>query len=157
MFDAQIKQLDPGVVAFLEMHGPYARMAEGFGALYGWMGSHALEPAGMPRGVFFTDPAIVPEEESAWEIQVPLAGEHADRSADTKGFGVKHLEARLAASAMHRGPYESIKPTYDALTTWIAEQGYAIAGPPVEVYYSDPVDTAPDEYLTEVRFPVREV
>lgn len=156
MFDVQIKHIDPGVVAFVQMQGPYARMGEGFGALYGWIGAHALEPAGMPRGVFFTDPATVPEDQAIWELQVPLAGEHADRPADAQGFGVKHLPARTAASAMHRGPYDSIKPTYDALTTWIAEQGYAIAGPPVEIYYSDPADTPPDEYLTEVRFPVRE-
>ena len=110
----------------------------------------------MPRGVYFTDPATVPEEDSTWEVQILLARDAVDLTADADGIGIKHLQERTAATAMHRGPYESIKPTYDALTSWIAEQGYAITGAPVEVYYSDTASTPADEYLTEVRFPVRE-
>ena len=43
---------------------------------------------------------------------------------------------------------------YEPLVQWLIGQGYAIAGPPEEVYFSDPDEVPPEEYLTEVRFPV---
>jgi effector-binding domain-containing protein len=38
---------------------------------------------------------------------------------------------------------------------WIAEQGYEIAGPSQEVYLSDPNSVAPEQYVTEIRFPIK--
>lgn len=38
--------------------------------------------------------------------------------------------------------------------TWIAANGYQIAGPFEELYYSDPNTTQPADYLTEIRIPV---
>jgi AraC family transcriptional regulator len=157
MNDAALEQIGPSVVAFTEMHGPYAQMPEAFGTLYGWIAEHGLTPIGMPRGVYFTDPAVVPESEAVWEVQAPLAADPADAEADERGCGVKHLEAHTEARIVHRGPYESIAPTYEALAGWIAEQGLSVSGPPMEVYLTDPSDTAPADYLTEVRFPVSAV
>ena len=153
--DAQIEQVEPTAVAFVETYGSYAQMAEAFRELYGWVAAHGLTPNGMPRAVFLTDPAVTPESAAVWEVQAPLAGDPADVAADENGCGVKHLEAHAEARVLHRGPYEAIEPTYDALAKWIAGQGYEIAGPPMEVYLSDPSDTSPADYLTEVRFPVR--
>jgi AraC family transcriptional regulator len=153
--DAQIEQVGPAVVAFVEIHGPYAQMPEAFRTLYGWMGAHGLTPIGMPRGVFLTDPATTPENEAVWELQSPVAGDPADAGADESGCGVKHLGAHTDAWVLYRGTYGSMGPAYSALSAWIAEHGYAISGPPMEVYLSDPSDTAPEDNLTEVRFPVR--
>jgi len=157
MIEATVEQVEPTVVAFVEMRGPYAQMPQAFGTLYGWIGEHGLTPNGMPRGVYFTDPGVTPESESAWEVQAPLAGDPADAAVDERGCGVKHLGAHMEARTLYRGPYESIAPTYEALMGWIAEQGYTISGPPMEAYLSDPADTAPADYLTEVRIPVTAV
>lgn len=157
MFQPEIKMSDPMTVAFVRKHGSYAQIPEGYGQLYGWIAQHGLTPArdGMPMAVYLTDPAEVPEDEAAWELWAPLAGDPPPREADDDGLGVQCVEAGWIASAMHRGPYESIEPTYDKLMDWIATQGYRISGPYVEVYFSDPDETPPEEYLTEVRFPVQ--
>ncbi len=55
---------------------------------------------------------------------------------------------------MHKGPYETVAPTYEDLWTWIGANGYRIAGPPMEIYFSDPNKVAPEEYLTEIQMPV---
>jgi effector-binding domain-containing protein len=65
------------------------------------------------------------------------------------------LPGGTVASTIHVGSYRSIGRTYGALASWIAEQGREIAGPPVEIYWSDPDETPPEELRTEVRFPVR--
>ena len=54
------------------------------------------------------------------------------------------------ASAMHAGPYESMAPTYEALTAWLAEQGLPASGVVFEYYLNDPADVAPEEVLTRI-------
>lgn len=156
MFEPEIKHAEEGPVAFIEMHGPYDQIPEGYGKLYGWIGAHGLTPAHdrMPAAVYLTMPEETPEESAVWELHAPLASDAEEMPCDESGVGIKRLEACRVASIMHKGPYDSVGPDYDALTEWIARKGHAIAGPPMEIYYSDPAETAPEDYLTEIRFPI---
>jgi len=154
MGDAVVEQVAPAVVAFMGVRGPYSGVPAAFGTLYGWVARHGLTPSGMPRAAYMTDPAVVPEREAVWEVLTPVAGDPAEAPADETGCGIRHVGAHMEAVMVHVGPYESIAPTYRALALWTADNGYAIAGPPMEVYLSDPAQTAPADYVTEVRFPV---
>lgn len=154
MIEVELKTTEPATVAYVSMRGPYDQVPEAMGRLYGWIAQHGMRPVGMPMAVYYTAPDDGPEADAVWELQAPLAGEHAEQDADASGCGVRHLEPHLAASAMYKGPYEFIEPAYKELQTWIAANGYVLAGPPREVYYSDPSDTAPEDYLTEIVFPV---
>lgn len=155
MIEAKVEHADPEAVAFVQMRGPYSKMPEAFGTLYTWVQAHSLVPSGMPRGVFLTDPATTPEAEAMWELQTPLEGDAPEAAPDAIGCGVKRLDSRDEAVALHRGAYDLIEPTYRELAQWVAQNGYTVVGPPAEVYLSDPAATAPKDYLTEVRFPVR--
>ena len=52
MTEPSIITTEPVTVAFITMHGPYAQTPEGLGRLYGWIGQHGLQPAGMPAAVY---------------------------------------------------------------------------------------------------------
>jgi effector-binding domain-containing protein len=55
----------------------------------------------------------------------------------------------------HQGPYDEIGPAYHTVSGWIQGRGHEIAGPPREIYLTDPSETDdPDEYLTEIQFPI---
>lgn len=152
MFEAQIKQAQPETVAFKTMHGSYDQIPQGYGELYGWVARHGLQPSGPPRAVYLTPPAPT-NEDPVWELWAPV-GEAGDVQPDAEGVGVKHVPEHAVAAAMHRGSYDGIATTYNMLAEWVVDHGYAMAGPPEEVYLSDPNDVPPEEYLTEVRFPV---
>jgi AraC family transcriptional regulator len=154
MFEPEIKTVPDETVAFIQMSGPYAKIPEGYGQLYGWVAQHGLAPQGMPEAVYLTAPGEVPEEQSRWELWAPVASDATEVPADETGCGVKHTGERTVACAMHTGPYEGIAETYGSLARWLIGQGYAMAGPPEEVYFSDPDQVPPEEYLTEIRFPV---
>lgn len=155
MAEARIEHVEPTTVAFIEMQGPYSRMPEAFRTLYSWVQQHSLVPSGMPRGVFLTDPATTLESESFWELQAPLNGSPPELAPDDTGCGVKQNAPHDDAVALHRGPYDGMEPTYRDLAEWVSEHGYTVIGPPTEVYLSAPSEVAPEDYLTEVRFPVR--
>jgi effector-binding domain-containing protein len=157
MFEAQVKQTDPITVAYVTMHGAYAQTPEGYGRLYGWIAMHGLQPTGMPSAVYLTMPSEVSEAEAVWELWAPVAGEVPAAEPDESGIGIKRVESCTVASTMHKGPYESVEPAYNALFAWIAGNGYRPSGPPSETYYSDPATTLPEEYLTEIQVPVERV
>jgi effector-binding domain-containing protein len=68
----------------------------------------------------------------------------------------EELPAATVAWTLHHGPYDEVGPAYHTVTGWIQEHGHEVAGPPREVYLSDPGETPdPADYLTEVQFPIR--
>ncbi len=154
MYDVEIKNIEPMTVAFITMQGPYAQMPDAMGRVYGWIAQHGLAPSTMPVAVFFTSPDAAPESEAIWEVQAPLTGDVPEADPDDSGVGVKRIEAQTVASTLHHGPYETMGPAYEAMSSWIEANGYAMAGPPEEVYMTDAGVVPPDEYVTEVRFPV---
>ncbi len=157
MLSADLKTTAPETVAYISMSGPYDQIPEAMGRLYGWVSRQGLQPLGMPEGVYLDDPKTTAPDEARWELRAPIADAADDTAADELGCGIKHVEPHLVAYAMHRGAYEDVEKTYDGLMTWIGASGYRIAGPPEEVYYSDPQTTQPSDYLTEIRIPVAQV
>ncbi|GLY15724.1 hypothetical protein Kisp01_27390 [Kineosporia sp. NBRC 101677] len=72
--------------------------------------------------------------------------------------GVEAIEipAGRAATAIHRGPYETLQESYQGIEKWMREQGLSAAGAPWETYLTDPGEQ-PDPALweTEIVQPVR--
>ena len=157
MFQGTIKHTKPMTVAFLAMHGPYDRMGEDYGRLYEGLASRGLTPEGMPETVYLTNPAEVPDADAEWELWAPVEGSPAEQPAADSDPGLKHVEHGTVASAMHRGPYDTLPSTYDALMHWIDSHGFEISGPPREVYLSDPADVQPEATLTEIQVPIASV
>jgi effector-binding domain-containing protein len=148
----EVKTAEAACVAYLPMTGAYDQIPAAFGRLYGWLAQRGLAPGGMPSGVYFTDPAAG-EAPARWELRAPLAGDAADAPVDAAGCGIKHVAPRLVAAATYRGPYDGIAPAYRTVAAWIREHGYAVVGPPEEVYLSEP-STRPEDTVTEIRFPI---
>ena len=76
---------------------------------------------------------------------------------DTAHVKFRTLPAVTVASCTFRGPYEKIGEVYAAIAAWIADNGYECDGPMFNIYHVSPHETQnPDEFVTEVCFPVRE-
>jgi len=156
MSEPTIITVEPAVVAVLSMTGSFAQIPEGYGRLYGWVAAHGLQPVGMPSAVYLTMPDM-PESDAVWELWAPVGGDVPEAEADESGIAIRHVPGYQALSVMHIGPYDSIPPTYEAAVTWMAAQGYQMAGPPMERYYSDPDEVPPEQYQTEVLMPVAKI
>ncbi len=145
----------PMTVAYLAAEGSYDQIPAGFGSLYGWLEEHGLVATDMPMGVFFNIPSDPSGADAIWELWAPVKGGHDEALPDTSGIGVRHVPPMSVISATHKGPYETMESTYQALWIWISDNGYVLDGPAMERYYSDPTDVPSDEYVTEIMLPVR--
>lgn len=67
-------------------------------------------------------------------------------------------EVELAACILHKGPYETLPMSYSAIVHFIEESGYEIIGHQRESYIDGIWNKeTPDEWLTEIQFPIRKL
>jgi DNA-binding transcriptional MerR regulator len=80
-----------------------------------------------------------------------------EKVAAGNGVSVYVLPETTVASAMHNGSYQRLPEAYDGLLRWVAENGYAVAGPIRELYLkiAMPVRQDDESYVTEIQVPVR--
>jgi AraC family transcriptional regulator len=104
-------------------------------------------------GVFYDDPTSVKPEDlrshAAFEItsDVPL----------TAPIEEVHLPAGRQAVLTYKGPYAGLPAAYDQLyAIWLPKSAEEPADHPAfEVYLNSPMNTAPDDLLTELHLPLR--
>lgn len=132
----------------IELIGP--TLGQAFAEAYAIIGAARAETAGPPFVIYHS----MPEAGQPMDIEIcaPVSGTLESRDQ----WKLVDLPAGMFASRKHVGPYDTVEATYIALTAWIPEHGLAIAGPPREVYLSEPT-TPPEQTETIVEFPVTKV
>ena len=152
-YEVQVKEVPTQYVAAVykrvSMDTIGKEVQEAFGELGATAGKAGLQLAGPP----FLVMADVFDEETDGDIELcfPLA---TPFGGEGEVYG-REVEGGTVASTIHRGPYDEIGPAYHTLTGWIQEHGHEIVGPPREVYLTNPDESPPSEYLTEIQFPIR--
>ena len=86
------------------------------------------------------------------EIQKSVKGTYPD----TEHVKFKTVPAVQVASAVCKGSYDQIGEVNAAVAAWVEANGYAFDGTAFNIYHVSPHETRnPDEFVTEVCFPVR--
>ena len=149
----EIKTLPPQRVVYLRHTGPYDQVGATWGKLSAWAGRRGLfGPATRMLGVSYDDPQITPPEKLRYDAALTV-----DRPVQPEGeFGVMELAGGEYATLLHKGPYETIGRSYQALVGgWLPQSGRELRDAPCfEVYLNSPQNTRPEELLTLIHAPV---
>jgi len=124
-----------------------AVLGSSFGEVYGYLGTHAVDPQGPPFVIYHSAP--VGDDPFDVEICAPVVR----ATGAPPGWRIQELPAGCFATLLHVGPYSTVKDGYDAMLAWLDGHEIAVSGPPREVYLSEG-DTPPDEVQTIIEFPV---
>jgi len=127
---------------------PVEQLPQTLGAAYGQigalMGEYGVQPADAPYVVYYNMDMQDLDVEIGFIFDKPLEGR-----GDVKPVVYPPM---AVATATHKGPYESLKPTYDALSAWVQKQKLEPTGVVFEYYPNDPGEVAPEEILTRIEF-----
>lgn len=86
------------------------------------------------------------------EIQSAVVGKYQD----TEHVKFKNVPPIQIASVTYKGSYEQITRANDAVANWVKANGYDFNGKSFCIYHVSPQETSnPDEFVTEVCFPVK--
>lgn len=125
-------------------------MGAAFGEVYGHLEARGGAPDGPPFVIYHGTPA------SGEPFDIEVCAPVARPVEPLTGWQLQELPAGTFATLLHVGPYDTVGEAYAEIMAWPAEHGYAIAGPPREVYLSEP-ETPPEQIRTIVELPVEEV
>ncbi len=115
------------------------------GALYENLLANKLTALAPPMSIYHDEEDFDPNNLDV-EIAIPVY-EEAEQTRKLPGY--------LCAMASVKGPYKEVLPSaYAKIREWIEVVGYNIDDAPFEVYVTDPMRTEPENYITEVYFPV---
>ncbi|MFT4106456.1 MAG: MerR family transcriptional regulator [Lacrimispora sp.] len=92
------------------------------------------------------------EQDVDVEVQKSVVGTYED----TEHVKFKTIPSVEIASAVYKGSYEQVGQVNEAVAKWIQDNGYEFAGLSFLIYHVSPHETQnPDEYVTEVCYPVK--
>jgi len=144
----------PRRYAFIDMKGDVRKLVgPGIGRIVGWTMQKGYFDQSPPVVIYHDSPEDVPLEQMRMSVGVPVN----DRAKGEGDVRIEVVPAREEAVFVHKGPYTTIGASYGALMGAVFASGRSPAGPPMEVYVSDPNRVPEAEILTEIRLPVRMV
>ncbi len=122
------------------------------------VGELGAEMAGAPFGRYHAFGPTHLDVEIGIPVASPPAGLPTLRSVPAGEVGTSELPGGLVARTIHRGSYDGLKDTYDALHEWIhAQPGVDDGDGPWESYIDDPTTVEPSQLRTEINWPLRKV
>lgn len=149
----EVKKMPARRVAAVPHVGPYTGISQAFERLDTIANQRGLfDLAGAALlGIFYDDPRSTPPEQlqSAAGITVP------DDLVLPDGLEERTLAAGRYACTTHVGPYEQLGTAWQRLMDWLPSNGYQ-PGPAAsyEVYRNTPMNTPPEQLVTELYLPV---
>lgn len=147
----EVRQLPPRHVASIRDEVARDDLTEALGRIFQAVGAaiarQGVEADGAPFARYH-DYGDVVDLEAGRAVPAPI-----EADGDVKP-GL--LPGGPAAIAVHRGPYEGLAATYDALGTWIERSTREANGGPWELYLTDPgSEPDPANWLTQICWPLK--
>jgi AraC family transcriptional regulator len=155
--DVRVERFAPLRVLSVRHTGSYDQVGSAWRMLMMWAGMSGLIGAGAEMiGVPHDDPDSTPPDKLRYDACVTLASDATAPLDSTGIIGQMELTGGDYAITTHRGPYDRLGETYLRLMgNWLPGSGHeARDAPALEVYRNSPLDTAPQDLLTDIRLPL---
>ena len=155
MYPVTIRTEPARRLAALPHKGPYPEIGRAFEKLGATIGARGLfAQAGRMVGVYYDDPSATP----AADLHSHAGLEIRPDMPLTAPLEEVTLPAGRHAVMTYKGPYAGLPAAYDQLyCTWLPASGKEPGNSQVfEVYLNTPMDTAPEDLLTEICLPLAE-
>lgn len=124
-------------------------LGKAYQAVGQYLGQLGEQPAGAPYAAYFNWDTREFDVEIGFPVSKPLPDKDEIKAAELPGGKL--------ARCLYTGPYNKIEPAYNALTEWVKENGYEATGVAYEFYLNDPGEVEPQELLTQIVFPLKDV
>jgi len=148
-FEIEEKELDTILIAGHRMTGVYQDVGKGLGLVCKKMGRHTN---GKPMTLYYD--GEYKETDADFEPCVPIR-----KGKDAEGISIRELKGGKCVSLIHKGPYETLRNSYQKIFGYINDKGYQAVIPTREVYKKGPgmiFKGNPKNYLTEIQVLIEE-
>jgi effector-binding domain-containing protein len=119
-------------------------LVDAFKSLHQYLDKEDIKPAG-PAITIYTQ-----TDDAGFSFQAALPIAQAPKDSPKGDIAVGQAPAGRAFKFVHRGSYDAMDSTYEAITNYLDEKQLEAKDLFIEEYATDPVNTAPDKLVVNV-------
>lgn len=127
----------------------FETLVDAFKTVYTFLDREKIKADGPPMTIY----TATDDTGFQFEAAVPIAGEPPKTMPKDMGFGGSPTGKAL--KFVHRGSYDAMDTTYDAITNYLDEKKLDAKDLFIEQYMTDPITTPEDKLVVEVYVPLR--
>ncbi len=127
----------------------YATLRGALGRLHAYADKQSIKPSG-PALVIYT---ATSDKGFSFRAALPVAAAPAEKPPD--GIAAGAAPSGRALEFVHRGAFDAMGSTYEAITEYLDEHNLDATEPFIEEYVSDPLQTAEDKLIVNIYVPVK--
>jgi len=157
--DTEISTVETEPISYLGLEGSVspntsenisAKMGEMYGQIMGHMESAKIEMKGMPLAVFTS----MDEDKMDMICGIPVED---GTTSDHESIKAMTIEGGTAVRAIHKGDYNLLTQTHEAINGYMASNNLELGGNPYEIYVTDPGEVKDTtQWVTHVFYPVKQ-
>ncbi len=121
----------------------------GFKTVYGAMAKQGLKAAGSPMTIYTST------DDTGFQFQAAVPVDKAPTLPPDSGITAGTSPGGKALKFVHRGSYDAMDTTYEAITNYLDEKQLEAKDLFIEQYLKDPVTTPEDDLVIEVYVPLK--
>jgi len=127
----------------------FETIVDAFKSVDAYLQKQGIKPAG-PAMTIYTS-----TNDTSFQFWAAVPVAEAPKDKPTGNISVGKTTPGTAYKFIHRGSYDEMDTTYDAITNFLDEKQLDAKGLFIEQYDTDPVTTPPDKLVVEVFVPVK--
>jgi effector-binding domain-containing protein len=127
----------------------FETILDGFKSVYALLDKQGLKPAGPPMTIYTAT------DDAGFQFRAAVPVDQAPADPPKGDLAVGASPAGKAYKFVHRGSYDAMDTTYEAITNFLDEKSIDAKDLFVEQYLTDPLKTPEDKLVVEVYVPVK--
>jgi effector-binding domain-containing protein len=127
----------------------FETILDAFKTLYGYLDRQGIKPVGPPMAIYTST------DDAGFQYRVAVPIEAPPANPPQGDLTVGKSPAGKAYRFVHRGSYDSMDATYEAITNFLDEKAIEAQDLFIEEYVTDPLKTAEDKLVIDVYVPVK--
>jgi effector-binding domain-containing protein len=127
----------------------FETIVDAFKAVNGYLQKAGIKPAGPPMTIYTST------NDTSFQFRAAIPVAEAPKDPPTGDIAVAKTTPGKAYKFVHRGSYDDMDTTYDAITNFLDEKQLDAKGLFIEQYITDPISTPQEKLVVEVFVPVK--
>jgi effector-binding domain-containing protein len=127
----------------------FSSIVAAFKTVYGAMAKQGLKANGPPMTIYTAT------DDTSFQFRAAVPVEQAPTLTAGSEIAVGKALAGKALMFIHRGSYEALDSTYEAVTDYLDEKKLEGKDPFIEQYMKDPLSTPEDDLVIEIYVPLK--
>ena len=127
----------------------FETIQDGFKSVYAFLDKQGIKPAGPAMTIYTAT------DDSGFQFRAAVPVESPPANPPQGDLALGKSPAGRALKFIHRGSYDAMDTTYEAITNFLDEKAIDAKDLFIEQYVTDPLKTAEDKLVVEVYVPVK--